>query len=440
MADHSAIAAVSRSLRTLLRDRMAIASEVTLAPPDIEVAGIEGARINLYLYQVQENPHLANQEIPGSGSGGYGRPPLALDLRYLMTTHSAIETTADADLNAQTLLGDAMRVLHFFGNRIDALNVTRATAGTIGDPILDPALAGEYERVKLRLHPGSLDDITKLWSALSEENFRRSVVYEVKVVQIETTEPARRAPPVQSRQVLSGPNRRPVVRRAYVTPIGSEPIGEMRVSVGEEISIEADAANAERIYVRLGGLDPIRLPPSADGRYRIRIPDDQYPPDLDIPALRPIPPAQRLQPGLLEVQLIAMNGVEGVAGALDRGASLVAERRFASNVALMQLVPEITAINPAAGSPGVLLQIHGTRLWWPAAREAWTVIGDAAVRIRPPVGADPWAAPTPIQIEIPVSEAAALLPDPPPAGTAYPVAVEIDGARSRRSFDFTLTP
>ena len=36
------------------------------------------------------------------------------------------------------------------------------------------------------LHPASLDDITKVWSAVSGTNFRRSVIYEVTVVQIET--------------------------------------------------------------------------------------------------------------------------------------------------------------------------------------------------------------------------------------------------------------
>lgn len=441
MADHTAIAAVSRTLRTLLRDRMAVNSAVTLAPPDIEVAGVEGARVNLYLFQVLENAHLANQEIPGTGHpGAYGRPPLSLDLRYLMTTHSAIETTADADLNAQTLLGDAMRVLHFFGNRVDALSVTRAAAGTIGDPILDPALGGEYERVKLKLHPGSLEDITKIWSALAEENFRRSAVYEVKVVQIETTEPARRPQPVQRRRVIAVVRRRPVVQRAYVTPAGPDPIGEMRVRIGEEITIETDFANADRVYVRLGRLDPIRLSPSADGRYRIQVPDDQYPADLDNPALRPIPPAQLLQPGLLEVQIIAVHPAEGVIGALDRGATVDVDRRYASNIVLMQLVPQIAAINPASGDATDLLQIQGTRLWSPGAREAWAVIGDAAVRIRPPAGAEAWAAPTSIQIEIPVSEAAALLPAPPAAGDAYAVAVEIDGARSRGAFAFTLLP
>ena len=118
MASHTAISAVSRTLRTLLLDRMVTGASITLAPPDVDVAGVDGARVNLYLLQVLENAALKNQEIPGHGHpAAYGHPPLSLDLRYLMTTHSAIETQVDADLNAQTILGDAMRVINDFGNR-----------------------------------------------------------------------------------------------------------------------------------------------------------------------------------------------------------------------------------------------------------------------------------------------------------------------------------
>lgn len=112
-------AAISRTLRTLLLDRTVTGASVTLSPPDVTVSGIDGARVNLYLMRLLENAGLKNQEIPGQGHPEtYGRPPLSLNLRYLPTTHSAMETQPDADLNAQTMLGDAMRVLHDFGNRI----------------------------------------------------------------------------------------------------------------------------------------------------------------------------------------------------------------------------------------------------------------------------------------------------------------------------------
>ena len=68
MASHTAIAAVSRTLRTLLLDRMVVSTAVTLAPPDVDLTNVSGARVNLYLMQVIENAGLKNQEIPGHGS------------------------------------------------------------------------------------------------------------------------------------------------------------------------------------------------------------------------------------------------------------------------------------------------------------------------------------------------------------------------------------
>src|SRR5438132_9175878 len=116
MSTYKAIAGVSASLRTLLRDRMTeVAFEITIAPPDVIVDNIDGRRLNLYLYQMSENGFLKNQEIPGKGHPGrYGHPPLSLDLHYLLTSFGHSETRADADLEAQQILGDAMRILHDF--------------------------------------------------------------------------------------------------------------------------------------------------------------------------------------------------------------------------------------------------------------------------------------------------------------------------------------
>jgi hypothetical protein len=433
MADQTAIAAVSRTLRALLRDRMVTTPAVTLAPLDVALAETDGARVNLYLIHVIENAELKNQESPFTGSG-YGRPPLSLNLRYLMTTYSMSEDQPDSDLNAQGLLGDAMRVLHDFGNRIDTLAITNSAAGTLGDPILDPALAGEFERLRLTLQPASLDDLTKIWSALSEANFRRSVIYEVTVVQIETREPRVLPLPVQRRRILATLGRRPVIEAAYVSPPPNQPRGELRVRIGEEITIEAVDVAADKLYVRLGTLDPIRVAAGA-GQVRIVIPDDFYPADLDNPMQRPIPGSQQLQPGPLPVQLLAQATAEGVEGGLDHGSAVTAVQRRTSNLALLQLVPSVAT---AASSTDVVA-VTGTRLWHPAAHTVDVVVGDAAVPVHPPGPSDPWAAPTPTRVEIPVADAAATLLHSRLV-SPYPVAVEVDGARSRDAITIALGP
>lgn len=89
MADFTAIAAVSRTIRTLLQDRMQSGAAVTIAPPDQTIAGFDGARVNLYLMQVLENAALKNEQGPLRGHpSSYGRPPLSLNLRYMLTSYS----------------------------------------------------------------------------------------------------------------------------------------------------------------------------------------------------------------------------------------------------------------------------------------------------------------------------------------------------------------
>jgi Pvc16 N-terminal domain len=437
MADYTAIAAATSTLRTLLLDRMTMSAPVTLVPPDVTPAGID-TRVNLYLVHVHESPELKNQEIPGAGSpGAYGKPPLSLNLRYLLTSYPALETQPTSDLNAQFLLGDAMRVLHEFGNKIDGLAITKAAAGNIGDPILDPVLINEYERLKITLHPATLDDMAKIWSALSEANFRRSVLYDLTVVQIETKEAPVKPQPVRKRRLMMSVKRAPSIAAAYVTPTNTQPAGETRVRVDDEITILADHALADKLYVKLGGLDPIRVTPPGDGRVRIVIPDAVYPVDLDHGATRPIPAASQLQPGVLTVQLIAQYATEGVEGGLDHGSAIAATRNYWSNVVLLQLVPKIDSVTPSSGDATKILHITGKRLWHAQARFAYVTVGNAPIVIRPGGG---WAAPTPTVVEVPVADAAAVLPvqagpDPP-----YTVAVEIDGARSRDAVGYHLDP
>ncbi|MDP9422437.1 MAG: DUF4255 domain-containing protein [Pseudomonadota bacterium] len=441
MADIGAIAAVSRTMRRLVTDRMATNGvTVTLAPPDVKVGNVNGPRINLYLYQVLEHVQLKNQGLPGEGNPGrYGHPPLSLNLRYLMTSYASSDDQPDSDLIAQGLLADAMLVLHDFGSRIDDLKLVTNRIGSIGDRLLDKDLRGEHERVKLMLHPAPVDEITKLWSAMPQANFRRSVAYEVTVVQIEGKIPKHQAPPVDTRRILATVSRPPQLKEAYLTPPPppNDHLRVRRVAVGDEISIEHYSPNFKRLYVQLGKLDPIRVPLPAPGPIKVKVPDHQYPVDLDHSAPRAIPAAKRLQPGAMEVVLIGVVDAEGVAGGLGRGLPVAGEREVRSNGELLQLLPSVSGVNPTSGDDTIVLQVMGNRLW-SEDLPSEVIVGDAVIPVRLPRPSDPWAAPAPTQVEIPTKSIAAALK---PRTKPYAVAVQVNGARSRETtFSFRLKP
>src|SRR4029450_5533196 len=209
MSGYKAIGAVSAPLRTLLRDRMEDQKPVTIAPLGVNVTDVIGKRVNLFLYQVGENAFLKNQEIPGHGHpSAYGSPPLSLDLRYLVSVldpTEAEDVTETAELEAQEILGDVMRVLHEHAMLNDGMRTQRITPRA---PILDSLLLNQLERVKIYLEPVELERLTDLWTSLST-SYRLSVAYQVCVVQIESRV-LRPAPlPVLRRQAFARTLRTP---------------------------------------------------------------------------------------------------------------------------------------------------------------------------------------------------------------------------------------
>jgi hypothetical protein len=428
MSDYRAIAAVSSTLRDLLKDRMEHSPvTVTIAPPDVNVNNVTGPRLNLFLYQVSENGALKNQEIPGQGHpGAFGHPPLSLDLHYLLTAHAGDEKGADADLTAQQILGSAMRVLHDFAIIPPGLRRGDDPAEPL---ILDPVLAGAAEQVKISLQPIHLEELSKIWTALPQTNFRRSVAYEVSVVQIESRSARRIAAPVKTRRVHVNLARRPEITAVYRTPLAAEPKGDPRVKLLQEITLEGLGFVADKTWVRLGGLEPIRVAPASDGVVRLAVPDDQYPVDADHPAVRPIPEPLRLQPGPLTVEMLVERATEFVEGALGAGTAGTGSKTMVSNRSVFLLVPEISGVLPPAGDATALLTVQGKRLY----REGLTtlvLVGDAAIEVRVPQGGDPWAAPTATSVQVPLTSLVLALPVPPAGGTVYPVRVQVNGAQS----------
>jgi hypothetical protein len=403
MSNFEAIAGVSRTLRTLLLDRMETrAPKVTIAPPDVQISGVSGKRVNLFLYDVSENGSLKNQEIPGQGHpAAYGHPPLSLDLHYLLTAYGSSETAQDADLEAQQILGDAMRVFHDFTILTEELSQEKAPGPPPPKPpILDYSLLGTFERIKITLQPLSLEDLSKIWTAMPQTNFRRSVAYQVSVVQIES-ERLRCVPrPVKRRRIHVSVVKRPEITDVYRTPSANEPQGDKRLAVGQELTIEGHNFWASRTWVRLGGLDPIGVQPVSDTEIRIHVPDDQYPADPDHPAVRPIKEEDRLQPGAQLVEVLIQREADVIEGGLDRGTTSTVQSRQGSNHAFFMLVPSVTNINPTSGGDaGTMLTVTGSRLYREDLK-SYVVAGDVPVEVRKPGAGDPWSVPSDTSVQV----------------------------------------
>jgi hypothetical protein len=140
--------------------------------------------ISLFLYRIEINAGLRN--IPNRiGLDGISRrPPLPLDLYYLLTVW------AKDVIKQQRILGWAMRTLE---------DAPVLSAGRLNYFGTDADVFRPNETVEIIYHSLSIQDLSNIWSAF-KVSLPMSVAYIARVVGIDSTIAAEELVPVQTRQ------------------------------------------------------------------------------------------------------------------------------------------------------------------------------------------------------------------------------------------------
>jgi uncharacterized protein DUF4255 len=400
VSTYKSIAGVSQSLVNLLGDRMTETAAITVAPPDVKLDQISDPRLNIYLYHLSENPFLKNQEIPGTGQPGvYGHPPLSLNLHYIFTAFGHSESGPDADMQAQFILGDAMRVLHDYA----VISANLMQLKSPGKTILDLSLLDEFEQIRVTLQPKSLEEISKIWTALPRVNFRRSVTYEVTVVQIESQQPRTIGLPVRERRVYALTMRSPQIEELFRQP----PLLRTKVAAieeGETLRLTGRNFQAPSTSVIIDGVTDMSAAITA-------LKDNQI--DLVFPI------------GSLEIGVHSLQIVQKVELIVINGQPAVPRGGFSSNVVSFQLLPTITAAARDLVNPN-LIRVSVTPAV-KATQERSLLLGDHVVPSVPPQPTDPPTETLLFQLPQPPT-------DPIPLGQ-YLMRVQIAGAESRLDID-----
>ena len=200
MSGPFAVAAVSAVMRRLLSSGLGgLAAfgnvSVTALPPDrIVTSPNEPSQLNLFMYQAMANAAWRNVGMPSHASTGerLTNPPLGLDLHYMLTAYGAEEFFAEA------LLGYGMQVLN--ETPVLARDYIRQTwiGGGLTpaeQALADSNLADQIELIKISPLNLNIEEISKLWTAI-QTKYRPTAAYQVSVVLIEGTRPARTPLPV----------------------------------------------------------------------------------------------------------------------------------------------------------------------------------------------------------------------------------------------------
>ncbi|WP_282606184.1 DUF4255 domain-containing protein [Pelagibius sp. Alg239-R121] len=301
MSNVLAIAAVTQLLKDLLNDAMidgdvsqALGADfsVTALPPDRVVADngdSQATQLNVFLHRITPNAALRNTDLPTRSSEGriVCRPRLALDLHYMLTAVSGEE------LHAEILLGYAMQLFHETAI-LPRERIRTALMGAVPGDILPNDLgviqaaeiADQIELLKITPRTLSMDDMSKMWTAL-QANYRTTVAYDVSLVLIERDQPTRPSLPVLSRGGLVDPATgrdpgvtvRPDLMSSVPTLLTVEPLDEQPVMrLGGRVAVTGFALDGGDATVRFSEpgtglvLELVPLAPAAPNRLLIDLP------------------------------------------------------------------------------------------------------------------------------------------------------------------------
>ena len=390
MSDFTGVQAITATLREILLQRMAEPPTITAAGLNVDISDVDPPILNLFLYRITESAGLKNQDLPGmAGPLSLGRPPLSLELHYLIT---ATGLDPNDDRGAHRVLGDAMLTLH--DHPIIAKD----------DPLLDPALQNAAELITVTMEQLDTEELSKIWTAATAP-VRLCTGYKVTVVQLESTRPRRvakpvLAPPAAGPRVYAVPLDRPVIASVGVMRLLPDlSVVEQNVPyvrVGEQLVVRGTGF-FPGTRVMLGEVDATTSidPASTSSRMLVQVVD------------------AALQPGVQRLQLIR-----------DVEVGEPPEERvfpfLRSNVSAFVLIPTITTVSPADGPGGTVITVTGQRLFR-ADVPSMVLVGDRAFLL---------AAGTPTQVQLAVSGL--------PAGI-YPVSVRVNGAESIDAHTFEVT-
>ncbi|HET6393376.1 MAG TPA: Pvc16 family protein [Blastococcus sp.] len=231
MSASGALGMVSNSLRTMLVGEMelGLTVDVTVLAPDEKGSD---RRVNLFLYRLEENPYLANQDaMVLAGTDRLARPPLSLVLFYLLTAYAPNDELT-GNSTAHQILGEAMRVLH------ENTVVPRG--------YLDAGLQDAREDLQVVNKSLDPEELSRIWATFAQP-FRLSVLYQVSTVQLDMSAARQLALPGRVRRIGV-----PAVRQPMARPVVSE-LTPSAGPAGTTLTFRGSALAGWRAGVRFGG-------------------------------------------------------------------------------------------------------------------------------------------------------------------------------------------
>lgn len=214
--------------------------EVQVSPPE-DLTG--DFTIGLYLYHIAEDGHTRNLPADGRDDPPIRHAPMGLDLYYQLTASSDLADRDTATRWEQFLMGLAVKALHDYPVIDDSTELPFGNGGGGPTPVLEDALRGRENRVRVVLQPVPHDQAVSFWTA-GDAPLRLSAYYQVSIILLEPEEPTLRAGRVLEYGVHAFVSGRPRLEGSEsvipFTPPGEPPreltASPARVPTGREVT------------------------------------------------------------------------------------------------------------------------------------------------------------------------------------------------------------
>jgi hypothetical protein len=245
MSNFRAVATVTSTLQTVLQAAIQAdvpgATVTTVRPGEDTAANLPTTGVNLFLYQISQNPHRGNDDLPSRSSDGsiLQRPVAPVELYYLLSCYGD-----DRTLEPQRVLGSAYAFLHA------QPQLTRAQIQTaVADPtrsfLAQSDLGEQADLIRFTPINLTLDELSRLWSVFLQTHYVLSMTFKAATVLLEPAIAARPALPTRAVQLVALPMRTPRIDAIVSVAGDSAPIVATGSIIVQGADLLADSSIVE---------------------------------------------------------------------------------------------------------------------------------------------------------------------------------------------------
>ena len=266
MSNFRAVATVTATLQNVLQAAIQAdvpgATVTTVRPGDDTSANLPTTGLNLFLYQISQNPHRSNDDLPTRSSDGVTvqRPVSPIELYYLLSCYGD-----DRTLEPQRVLGSAFAFLHA------QPQLTRAEIrAAIADPsrtfLAASDLADQFDLIRFTPINLTLDELSRLWSVFLQTHYVLSTTFKASTVLLERAITARPALPTRAVQLVAMPRQAPQIEAIVSASGDTAPI-----TAGASIAVEGSDLLGDASFVEIDGAAAL-VATAADDRIVLPLP------------------------------------------------------------------------------------------------------------------------------------------------------------------------